>query len=246
MASVNSASDLYGLPLDQFTSERNELAKRLKADGEKDEAARVAKLRKPSTAAWAVNQLVRTQKKAFAALIEAGDEMINAQAKAVSGKGSVEALRSATQHQREATQWLLDRVGGLLSSDGHELPASVHERVSETLRAAAVDPDSREQVQTGCLTRELQFTGIAGFGQDVLAPSRSGEKGEQKKDQKQRERREQEAEKKRKRKAELKAGQDRAREARADLKRAEKELAQAQKALKSAQEEVKKLQRGGK
>jgi hypothetical protein len=48
--------DLYGLPLDRFTEERNSLAKQLRQDGARDQAAAVAKFRKPSAAAWAVNR----------------------------------------------------------------------------------------------------------------------------------------------------------------------------------------------
>ena len=55
------ANKLYGLPLERFTEERNALAKRLREEGQRDEAATVSKLRKPSVAAWAVNQIVRTQ-----------------------------------------------------------------------------------------------------------------------------------------------------------------------------------------
>ena len=50
---------LYGLPLEEFTPARNELAKRLRKDGRKAEAARVGELAKPSLALWTVNQLAR-------------------------------------------------------------------------------------------------------------------------------------------------------------------------------------------
>lgn len=251
-ATVKSGSDLYGLPLDEFTPERNELVKRLKAEGEKDEAARVAKLRKPSTAAWAVNQLVRTQKKAINDLFKAGDQQIEAQAKAVSGKGSVEALKAATQKQREAIEKLLEAADGLLSSDGRELPAAVQERVSETLRAAAVDPDSREQVKEGCLTKELRFTGIGGFGAESPMRSEASE--------------EKEAAQRRRQAEELEAAREREKEARQDLRQAEAKLREAEKQLAAAekqrdraarateqaeqtldetQDQVKRLQRGG-
>ena len=55
--------ELYGLPLDEFVPARNALARELKGAGEPAEAAEVAALRKPSVAAWAVNQLVRTQRR---------------------------------------------------------------------------------------------------------------------------------------------------------------------------------------
>jgi hypothetical protein len=65
--------DLYGLPLERFVPERTALAKRLRAEERRADAERIAALPKPSRAAWAVNQLVRTQRRAITSLFEAGD-----------------------------------------------------------------------------------------------------------------------------------------------------------------------------
>ncbi|HEX6459560.1 MAG TPA: hypothetical protein VF032_11635, partial [Thermoleophilaceae bacterium] len=53
---------LYGLPLEEFTPRRDELSKELRAAGSRDAAAWVKALRKPTAAAWLVNQLARTQR----------------------------------------------------------------------------------------------------------------------------------------------------------------------------------------
>src|SRR5437016_4004073 len=66
------APDLYALPLERFVPERAVLAKSLRDEQRRDEAARVSALRKPSIAAWAVNQLARTQRVAVEDLFEAG------------------------------------------------------------------------------------------------------------------------------------------------------------------------------
>src|ERR671929_31286 len=57
----DAADDLYGLPLDAFVPERDALAKRLRADNRREDAAAVRALRKPSVAAWAANQVLRSQ-----------------------------------------------------------------------------------------------------------------------------------------------------------------------------------------
>ena len=54
--------DLYALPLERFTPERDALAKELAADGDRAGAARVKALRKPVVAAWAVNALALVAK----------------------------------------------------------------------------------------------------------------------------------------------------------------------------------------
>src|SRR4029453_3354374 len=70
--SEQDADALYGLPLEDFTKARNELAEDLRAQGARPAANRVKALPKPTTAAWAVNQVMRTQHKDARALLAAG------------------------------------------------------------------------------------------------------------------------------------------------------------------------------
>jgi hypothetical protein len=163
--------ELYGLPLERFTEERNALVKALRKEGRRDEAAEVSKLRKPSVAAWAVNQLLRTQRRDVAGLFEAGDSLRDAQERLLAGRGEADALRDAVEAERDAVDQLTHRARGLLSSEGHELTPATLERVSETLHAAALDEDLRAQVRDGCLVRELHHVGLGGLG--AAAPSRS-------------------------------------------------------------------------
>ncbi|MDX6691465.1 MAG: hypothetical protein QOG15_2922 [Solirubrobacteraceae bacterium] len=164
------ADDLYGLPLEAFIPERGTLAKTLRADGRRDEAAEVAKLRKPSVAAWAVNQLVRTQGKVVKKLYGAGDALRKAQEKLLAGSGDGRALRSAGERERAAVDGLVELARGLLSSDGHELSPAVVERVADTLHAAALDAGAREQVRAGRLEKELRHVGL-GLGEGAFAAS---------------------------------------------------------------------------
>jgi hypothetical protein len=165
---VDSAEDLYGLPLERFIDERATLTKQLRADNQTDEAKRVGALKKPTQAAWAVNQLVRTQGKAVRALFESGDALVEAQA---GGRDAAEKLREAARRQRAALDELIGAAEGLLSSDGRPLSAGTLERVSETLRAAGIDADAREQVRSGCLARELTATGLLGLSAAPAAPA---------------------------------------------------------------------------
>jgi hypothetical protein len=152
--------DLYGLPLEQFTERRNALARELRRDGRRDEAATLAKLRKPSVAAWAVNQLVRTQRGEVDALFSAGDALARAQADLLKNKGEAGALRAAVDAERAAVELLTEKARGLLNADGHELTPARLEQVAETLHAAALDEDARTKVEDGCLERELRHIGL--------------------------------------------------------------------------------------
>jgi hypothetical protein len=51
------ADELYALPPEQFTAAPNTRAKEAKAAGEKETAARIAALRKPTVLAWLANPL---------------------------------------------------------------------------------------------------------------------------------------------------------------------------------------------
>ena len=85
---------LYGVPLDEFTARRNELAKRLKKEGEDDAAQEVTALVKPSVPAWTINQLARRQKKEVQALLATGTRLRKAQQRALAG-GGPDALQAA-------------------------------------------------------------------------------------------------------------------------------------------------------
>lgn len=141
--------DLYCAPLEDFVPRRQALAKELRAEGRRSEAAVVAKLPKPSVAAWAVNQVVRSQPAAARALWEAGDAVL-------SGKD----LRSAIAAQRTALAPLADAARGLLTPRGAFLGEQAVQQVVETLHAAAVDRDAREDVARGRLAKPLRLSGL--------------------------------------------------------------------------------------
>jgi hypothetical protein len=160
--------DLYGLPLERFVPERAALAKELRGAGRRDEAADVAKLRKPSAAAWAVNQLVRTQRDATHELFAAGDAVRAAQADVLAGRGDARALREAGARERDAVGGLVEAARGLLGTDGHDLSATTLERIADTLHAAALDDAARDEVREGRLERELRHVGL-GLGEAPAA-----------------------------------------------------------------------------
>jgi len=163
--------DLYGLALDRFIPERASLVRELRSAGEREQAATAAALRKPSVAAWAVNQLIRTRRREVEELFAAGDALREVQAGVLAGRTDARDLRSAAEHERDTVDALVATARGLLSSGGHELSAATVERVAETLHAAALDDDARGEVREGRLVRELRHVGLGGgLGAAVAAP----------------------------------------------------------------------------
>src|SRR5579875_1721966 len=131
---------LYGAPRERFIAERTAWVKALRADGRREEAARVAALRKPSVAASTVNHLVRAQPGRLAALLDAGDALRSAQDRVLSGEGTADELRDAVERERAA-------VDALLSAAAEQgMSGAASDRVAGTLHAAALDPDARGQV----------------------------------------------------------------------------------------------------
>lgn len=148
--------DLYELDPEEFTAARDRLVRELKKT-DKDEAARVAKLRRPTVAAWGINVVARTHPKAVAALLKAGDRLRAAQEKAL--RGDAGALRKATEERRRAVADVADLVAEVLG----ERASAQAGAVSATLEAATVDPDVAELVEAGRLDKE-RSAAAAGFG----------------------------------------------------------------------------------
>ena len=162
------ADELYGLPLERFVPERGALAKALRAEGRREEAAEVASLRKPSVAAWAVNQLVRTQRGTCPSCSRRATSWAARRRTCSARRGEGRTLRRRRSASAAAVDALLDAARGLLTSDGHELSSAVIERVGDTLQAAALDEGARARVRDGRLERELRHQGL-GLGEGMAA-----------------------------------------------------------------------------
>jgi hypothetical protein len=156
----DAVDELYALPLDEFTPRRDELAKELRATGKRDGAAWVKALRKPSAAAWLVNQLARTQKSDARRLLEKGDALRVSQERALARQASREELAGATQEHAEAMRMLLSKAPGFLDRRGASPSQTTLERAAETLRAILLDDSVRAGFAAGRLTREHRAAGL--------------------------------------------------------------------------------------
>jgi hypothetical protein len=160
---------LYGLELDEFTPARDAAAKELRKEKRRDEAAVVAKLRKPSAAAWLVNRLARERREDVDALLEAGEALRDAQERAVAGEGAGGDLREAADAERRAVDELV-RAARELEPGGRKPSQAALEQVRATLHAAAADPTVREGVRAGRLVREVAAGGAWPFADPADEP----------------------------------------------------------------------------
>ncbi|HET8673331.1 MAG TPA: hypothetical protein VFL87_06835 [Thermoleophilaceae bacterium] len=151
---------LYGLPLDEFTASRDRLAKELRSDGQKPAADWVKGLRRPTAAAWIVNQLARTQRKDAKRLLDSADALRAAQDRVFAGEATPHELAQATEEAAAASRELLAKAPGLLDRQGRSPRDPTLDKVAETLRAIALDDEARAGFAAGRLTREHQASGF--------------------------------------------------------------------------------------
>src|SRR6476619_4156171 len=146
------ADELYGLALPEFTPARDARAKALKAD-DADLARRVKALRKPSTAAWVVNLLVRREAEQVEQVLAVGTALREAQA-AMSG----EELRTLTRQRRQLTAAVTTQARRVAAAAGVKVTTAVSDQVEATLTAAMVDEGCAAAVRSGLLVTGLATT----------------------------------------------------------------------------------------
>lgn len=209
---------LFTAPLDDFVAERDALAKRLRAEGDREAADRIKALRKPSVAVWAVNQLARKEGKDYRALLKAGDSLRKAQEQVLGGESPAK-LQEAAAGERDLVDRLTAKARALLEAEDQKPTEATIRRVSGTLHAAATRPDLREAAENGRLEHEEE---TAGFGFDLLSGVPAAPKPKRGEDKRTRERK------------------DAARE---QVEEAEDALAEARQEAKDAAAEVRRLSR---
>ena len=160
---------LYGLPLGEFTSERDRMARELRRDGSREEADLVRALRKPTVPAWALNQLAR-RRGALDELLAAGEELRSAQEQILAGGEGRDRLRAAVEAERRAIASLVEQADALLAAESHKPSAQVLDRIRDTLHAASGDQQVRELLRSGRLVEDAQPVGLGPA--PVGAPSR--------------------------------------------------------------------------
>jgi hypothetical protein len=166
-----SIDALFSAPLDEFTSRRNALAKDLAGAGEKERAAEVKGLQKPSVPAWALNQLALTDAAGVADLLDFADQLRAAQ------RGDGGDLRKLNAQVRAQVATLLGEAQAIAEANGRAVTQSLKNLVTQSLMAAAAEEEAGARLRAGRLSRELQPGGFDSASSDAYAwspePARS-------------------------------------------------------------------------
>jgi hypothetical protein len=138
---------LYQIPLADFTSARNALAKKAGA-----RVAEVRALQKPSVVAWAINQLFWQQRETYDRLTGAAGDLRGAHAAVLAGKRG--DVRSAGKSHEEAIEAAIKATLDIVRDSGQPVTDATRQAIATTLRAL---PGSEAP---GQLTKALQPGGF--------------------------------------------------------------------------------------
>ena len=174
------AAELYGLLPDEFTAARNERGRAARGE-DRDLAARIQDLKRPSPPAWLVNQLVRHRSAEIDAVLELGAEL-----RAAQDDLDAAQLAQLAKQRRQLVSAVAHDAAELAEELGNPVRGPVLDAVAQTLQAAMSDVAAAAAVRSGRLVRGLEAVGlevdlegaVAGEIDDASADapgSRSGE-----------------------------------------------------------------------
>jgi chromosome segregation ATPase len=168
---LSIAEELYSLAPSEFTGTRNQWARQTRADGDRELAERVGALRRPATAAWVVNMLMRHQAEQMTQVLDLGASLRQAQSD-LDG----DALRELTRQRRQLTTAVTQQGRELARDLGQKVTESVAGQVQDTLHAAMVDEGAAAAVRSGMLVAALSATGVeqAEVAEALAVPSALG------------------------------------------------------------------------
>ncbi|HPF80903.1 MAG TPA: hypothetical protein PKU75_08240, partial [Tetrasphaera australiensis] len=146
---------LYAVPLADFMATRTSLVAQAKADKDKALAARLGKLRKPSAAAWTLNQLVRARPDLVEEIESVGAQLRAAQAN-LHGT-AITALRPARD---QLIADVLAGAGEISAGGGSSLSGPAADEIRDSVIAALASAEASEAVTSGALTRALHYSGF--------------------------------------------------------------------------------------
>jgi hypothetical protein len=146
---------LYGTRPEDFTALRTKLVAAAKKRGDADGAKVIAAARRPTTAAWVVNALVRSDDSARTRLADLGERLRAAHASMDGAR-----IRELSAVQRK----LIDELvrAGLVATELADPSAALRDDVTGTLQAAIADPEVAARL--GTLAKPERWSGFGEFG----------------------------------------------------------------------------------
>jgi outer membrane biosynthesis protein TonB len=163
---LDAAADaLYALPRDEFTPARDDRVRAAKAAGDKSLAGQLGKLRRPTVAAWLVNNLARRRPEELAELAALGETMRTAHQR-LDGP----ALRRLSEQRRELVNALGRSIRELAGAAGEEVSDAVGRELDGMLSTALADPAATRALASGRLSSPKELASAATLDWPAVAP----------------------------------------------------------------------------
>jgi hypothetical protein len=157
------AEKLYGVSPDAFTSSRSAEVRAARGAGNRELAAAVGQLRRPTLGAWLANQLARECKDELEALLDLGTSMRKAQA-----AGDGPELRLLARQRRQMVAGLVSEATRLARTRDQPLSENSTRELENTLEAAVATADAANALRSGRLNVGLTYSGFGSL--DLGAP----------------------------------------------------------------------------
>jgi hypothetical protein len=153
------ADELYGLPPDEFVPARDDRVAAAKESGDRDLARALARLRRPTKAAWLANLLARHRTEQLDGLVSLARSLTQAQQE-LDG----DALRALSGQRHRAVGAMARDAGRLAARRGEAVNDALVREVAGILDAALADPAVAEEVRAGRLTKTVRYSGFGPAG----------------------------------------------------------------------------------
>lgn len=148
------ADELYGLAPNAFTPRRDALVKQARSAGDREAAAEIAALRKPTVVAWLANQLARRSPEAIAPLLELGQALREATTTLAGPE-----LRALSSQRAQLVHTLVEQARFLGQEEGQRVTEDAARGLEDTFSAALADPAAAQALGAGRLVAGLSHQG---------------------------------------------------------------------------------------
>jgi hypothetical protein len=160
-----TADALYALPRADFTPARDERVKEARSAGDKALAASIGKLRRPTVAAWLVNNLARQRPEEITGLAELGEQL-----RAAHEQLDGAALRRLSEQRRELINALTRTTRELGAVGGEEVSDTVSRELEGMFTSALTDPDAARALASGRLSSPKELASASTLDWPATAP----------------------------------------------------------------------------
>jgi hypothetical protein len=144
---TDALDELFGATREEFTALRDSWVKRARSEQRSDVADGLRQLRKPTVAAWLVNQVSRRHPDDLERLIRVGDALREAHHELAGDR-----LRALSKERNELSQTLTKHARAIAREAGHPFGDATADQVESTWTSAAADPEAAEAVRAGHLS----------------------------------------------------------------------------------------------